>query len=75
MQNVVAVSHMCLFRCGNVTNTANLGATSAEDVLQKIDGSLTLCTEQLQKFEEKGRTHLPSYQKVKERMAMLQQSK
>ena len=61
-------------RCANITNTAKLGATSLDGALESIDRALELCKQQMASLEGRNKSHLASYQRVKERMAQLSQS-
>lgn len=51
-------------RCGMISNTTKLAATSLHTAIEAIDASLTRVAEQLQSLQRRGKQHLESYQKL-----------
>jgi Kinesin motor domain len=51
-------------RCGMISNTTKLAATSLQSAIEAIDSSLSRVGEQLQSLERRGKQHLESFQKL-----------
>jgi hypothetical protein len=55
-------------RCSMITNRAKFATTSVKAAVAAIDSALQACEAQVAGLEAKGHTHLPSYQRCKERL-------
>jgi uncharacterized protein YhfF len=51
-------------RCGMISNTTKIAATSLTGAIKVIDSSLSRVAEQLASLEGRGKQHLESYQKL-----------
>ena len=59
-------------RCATITNSAKIGAVSADQALKVVDDALATCEHSMANLEAKGRTNLPAYGALKARHASLQ---
>jgi hypothetical protein len=51
-------------RCGMISNTTKLAATSLQSAIDAINSSLSRVGEQLQSLERRGKQNLESFQKL-----------
>jgi hypothetical protein len=59
-------------RCGMISNTTKMAATSLNSAVEAIDASLTRVAEQLLSLEKRGKQHLDSYQKLSASFQLMQ---
>lgn len=63
-------------RCQQVVNSAALDTvTSVSDALRTVDEALRTCEEALRRQEERGLSHLPAHQRLREKHLQLQQTR
>lgn len=62
-------------RCGMISNSTKMAATSLESAVQAIDAALTRVSEQVASLERRGKTHLDSYQKLAASLTHLQRKR
>jgi len=62
-------------RCSMITNSAKFAVSSVEAALGSIDQALVRCEKQMSSLEARGKTHLDSYAKVKDRYQSLKQKR
>lgn len=61
--------------CTMITNFARFGTQSISNALLTIDHALETCKHGITHLEDTGKTHLPSYKKLKERWETLSQKR
>jgi len=62
-------------RCAMVTNSAKFAVSNIGEALASIDEALERCQRQMESLEARGKTHLESYSKVKDRHQQLRQKR
>ena len=62
-------------RCSMITNRAALSTMSVADALKAIDRALEACRNQMAAMEERNRTAMPMYSKLKSRYQQLMQKR
>ena len=62
-------------RCGMISNTTKMAATSLRAALEQIDSSLNNVSVQLASLEKRGKQHLESYQKLSASFCLMQRKR
>jgi len=62
-------------RCSMITNSAKMAVTNIDGALASIDQAIEQCEHSIASLEERGKTHLASYSKVKERYQQMKQKR
>jgi len=62
-------------RCAMVTNTARFAASSVSAAMEAVDSGIATVQEQMRGLEGRGKTHLPAYKRLRERLQQLIQKR
>ena len=62
-------------RCSKITNSAKFAVTNVDDALETIDQAIAQCEQSMESLQERGKTHLASYSKVKTRYQQMKQKR
>lgn len=62
-------------RCGMVTNVAKFAASSVTEAMSSVDGAIAQVRSQMAGLEARGKTALPTYQRLRDRLAEMERKR